>query len=90
MIKLWYWLFKLSKKKIKRNYMDAYRHDRECPNCKVWTSEVGGVISLNYQESTKQEIMECKQCGYKSVWNTYAMVPMLEEQQPPHTPKVLN
>lgn len=68
--------------------MDKYHHDRKCPNCKLWVSEVGGVTKLEYLEFKYEERMTCKQCGYTSRWDCRGMVPVLFDFQFTHTPKV--
>ena len=75
-------------KKVKRQYMDRVGHDRKCPNCKLWTSEVGGAYKIDYHDNEYLEFMECRQCHYKSTWDCGGMFPTLHTQQISHTPKL--
>lgn len=79
MKKFWLWLRKLSNKKVKQHYMNRYYHDRKCPNCNIWTSEVNGCKSLIDTECGVYQFMECSQCGWISRWNMMCMLPMLDE-----------
>ena len=83
----WEKLRHYANKKVKRQYMDRVRHDRKCPNCKLWTSEVGGAYKVDYTENGHIQTMTCRQCGYTSRWNCAAMVPFLDDKQEPHTPE---
>lgn len=78
MYKFWIWLRDFGNKKAKEAYMETYHHDRKCPNCKLWTSELGGAKSI-VDDGDYHELMECIQCGYKSRWNLTSMVPFLDE-----------
>lgn len=75
-------------KKVRRQYMDRVRHDRKCPNCKLWTSEVGGAYKVDYSELEHVEVMTCRHCGYASRWDCRGMIPELHKHQESHTPKV--
>ena len=72
--------------KVRREYMDRVRHDRKCPNCKLWTSEVGGACKVDYSELEHVEVMTCRHCGYKSRWDCRGMVPSLHSHQDQHRP----
>ena len=72
-------------KKVKRQYMNIFRHDRKCPNCKMWTSEVGGCKSID--DRGHHELMECNQCGFASKWDCMGMMPTLSKDQGAHYPK---
>lgn len=87
MATLWEKIRHFANEKVKRKYMNRVRHDRKCPNCKMWTSEVGGCCSIDYSNDDHIEIMKCRQCGYKSKWDCRGMVPTLHDQQDSHTPK---
>ncbi|AGM46897.1 hypothetical protein AD45P2_00400 [Alteromonas phage vB_AmaP_AD45-P2] len=78
----------LANEKIKKQYMKKTGHDRKCPNCNTWISEVGGAASVDYADEDWLEFMKCRQCGYKSLWDLRGMIPDLYKHQNPHTPKV--
>jgi len=54
--------------KVKEQYMRKFRHDRKCPRCSTWISEVGGCAGVEDVTSVLQE-MGCKRCGYVSTWD---------------------
>jgi hypothetical protein len=64
----WRWLFELSKRKLKRAYLDNHGHDRECPHCSTWISEVNGCVSYKIEEYKPLGHMVCKKCKKVSVW----------------------
>ncbi len=72
---------------VKRQYMERFKHDRKCPNCKIWVSEVGGAYKVDYTESDHIEKMTCRQCGSSSKWDCSGMIPTLNKQQDSLTPK---
>lgn len=74
-------------RKVKRQYMDKFRHDRKCPNCKLWTSEVGGAYKIDYTDNDHVEVMTCRQCNYKSRWDCSSGFMTLSATQESYTPK---
>ncbi|ASV44361.1 hypothetical protein PBI_SCTP2_346 [Salicola phage SCTP-2] len=59
-----------------RKMKQEYGHgDLKCPNCKRWTYELGGCVTM-YQYDKHNDIMVCKQCGYESMWFMGAAVPI--------------
>lgn len=83
--KFWKFIEEYSSKKVRQIYMRRVRHDRKCPNCKRWTSEVGGCATI-FDEGSLQ-LMKCKQCNYVSRWDCSGMMPMLDEFQLPNKPR---
>lgn len=70
----WRWLARYATQKA----ASYHKHSRKCPNCKMWTAEVGGCKSVKDCEDL-HELMECLQCGYVSRWNLSCMLPFLDE-----------
>lgn len=58
--------------------MDIYHHDRKCPKCLTWTSEVEGCKSMETSTDNPYiDLMECNKCGFVSKWDCSSMLPFL-------------
>lgn len=73
MIRLWKWLFELSRKKYKKAHLDKYHNDIKCPYCKEWFSISG--IDHKHSTVSKPEWgfhVKCGKCEHESYWNAVA------------------
>lgn len=72
MIKLWKWLYKLSKRKVREGHLSKYHADIKCPNCKEWFSITG--IDHEHKVDLKEfgSACTCGNCGHLSYWNQVA------------------
>lgn len=78
MDKLWRWLFKYSRKRIKRSHIEKHHNDIKCPNCKEWFS----ISGIEYKHSTISQPdfgfhVKCGKCEHESYWNAVAAPVML-------------
>lgn len=55
-------------RRVRAAYMERARHERCCPCCKTWTSEVRGCADLR-DEGNGFEVMQCNRCGTWSRWD---------------------
>lgn len=69
MIKLWKWLYKLSKRNVRNEHLDKYHVDIKCPNCKEWFSITG--IDHEHKADLKEfgSAYTCGKCEHLSYWN---------------------
>jgi hypothetical protein len=54
--------------KVRAAHMAKYHHERRCPCCNTWTSEVGGAAAVK-DEGNGFEVMQCKRCSTWSRWD---------------------
>ena len=79
----WEWVRAYANKRVRRAHMDRAHHERRCPNCRVWTSEVGGCAALVDDPSDPwSELMMCSQCGFVSRWDCRGMLPVIAAVHP--------
>lgn len=90
MATIWEKIRYYANEKVKRDYMKRVGRDIKCPNCKLWTSEVGGAYKVDYSELEHVEVMICRQCNYPSRWDCRGMIPELHAHQVSHKPKGAN
>ena len=65
-------------KRVREQHMQKCRHERKCPRCNTWTSEVDGCKSL--ETFGQSELMTCKKCGYTSKWfMNHGPLPVLDQ-----------
>jgi hypothetical protein len=69
----WLWLRKYANKKVKKQYMEKWKHDRKCPQCNTWLSEVGG--AEKFWAEGDYDYMVCKKCHMTSKWDCRGMLP---------------
>ena len=73
MIKLWKWLYTLSRKKVKQEHLNKYHCDIKCPNCNEWFSISG--VNHKHEHISEPDFgfhVRCGQCGHDSYWNAVA------------------
>lgn len=70
MIKLWSWLYKLSRREIEKSHLNRNYCDVKCPNCKEWFS-ISGVLHQHEHVSCPEfgYHLRCGQCNHESYWN---------------------
>lgn len=64
--------------RVRKAYMDKVHHDRKCPRCQTWTSEVGGCAGMR-DDGDWHELMKCNRCGYESRWFVGSMLPIIDD-----------
>lgn len=70
MQKLWVFLYKLSKRKLKDAHMKKFRSDIKCPQCKRWFSETSIFHKHEHvSEPTFGFHLKCGACEGESFWN---------------------
>lgn len=82
--KLWSWLYKLSKKSIKRSILNRYHNDIKCPNCREWFSVSGVEYKHTHTRTPDTDLSACTcgQCGYTSYWSPFiAPFPVLTDEK---------
>ena len=75
----WGHVRKYANEKVKEQYIKKHRHDRKCPRCNTWISEVGGYKSLS--DWGIKQLMTCEKCEYISVWDMTTFLPSLSEKE---------
>ena len=84
--RFWYWVRDLAQRQARAAYMRVNHHDRKCPVCLRWVSEMGGAEEC--QDSGEYfEMMQCKQCKQWSRWDCRSMLPVLASEQPTGGPR---
>lgn len=68
MATIWERLRSFASAKVREAYMDQHHHERRCPCCDTWTSEVGGAAAVR-DEKDGFEVMQCKRCSTWSRWD---------------------
>jgi hypothetical protein len=67
--------------RLRTAYMRQYYHERRCPVCTTWTSEVGGARAVK-DEDDRYELMQCARCDSWSRWDmVISMLPVLAKDQ---------
>lgn len=67
-MRFWEWLRSVANNRVRERYMDRHGHDRRCPRCDTWTSEVNGALEVR-DEGNGFEVMLCKRCRTWSRWD---------------------
>ncbi len=67
-MKFWERVRQFANGRVRAAYMRRHCHERRCPNCQVWTSEVDGARDVR-DEGDGFEVMQCNQCQAWSRWD---------------------
>ena len=79
--RFWIWLRKYSNCRVRRHYMNIYRHDRKCERCETWLSEVDGAKNIDFSLCGWFEYLTCKRCNHVSKWDCRGMIPTLVKSE---------
>ena len=67
-MRFWEYVRTFANNRVREAYMSRHYHERRCPCCKLWTSEVGGALDI-IDEGNGFEVMQCRQCKTWSRWD---------------------
>lgn len=68
MATFWEMVRDYANRRVREQYMRRYHHERRCPCCQTWTSEVGGAAKV-IDEKNGFEVMQCNRCKTWSRWD---------------------
>jgi hypothetical protein len=77
-LRFWTWLRDFANHRVRAAYMRKVGHDRKCPQCKTWTSEVDGARQV-LDDGPMDQVMQCNRCRTWSRWGMETMIPYLRE-----------
>jgi hypothetical protein len=79
MIGFWTAIRDFAARRVESAFMREYYHARKCPNCRVWSHQVGGAKDFRSDPDGRYDYMQCNQCEEWSRWDGTYLMPVLAE-----------